>query len=392
MHFFHLSDLHIGLKLIERDLREDQEYIFEQIIRLAKEQQPDAMVIAGDIYDKAVPSAEAVEIFDSFMKNLSEEMPQMPVMIISGNHDSAARLNCFRSILSRQNVYMIGTPPTTEEEHIEKVTLQDAYGDLHFYLLPFVKPSMVREIVGTREDGTQHSYDEALHLLIERENIDTKERNVLVSHQFYLPFDRQAEDVERMDSEIRTVGNIDEISADVLEVFDYAALGHIHKPQAMGREMVRYAGSILKYSFSEIRKDKQATILTISKNKQISLSHHLLKPLRDMREMECSLESLLKRKCEIGNEEDYMHVILTDEEQILDAIGKVRTVYPNVMQISFKNRRHMMQYETIQMKENQIADQNPMELFEQFYKMQNHIDLDEKRAQMAISIFEEVIR
>ena len=392
MKFFHLSDLHIGLKLIERDLREDQEYIFEQIIRLAKEQQPDAMVIAGDIYDKAVPSAEAVEIFDSFMKNLSEEMPQMPVMIISGNHDSAARLNCFRSILSRQNVYMIGTPPTTEEEYIEKVTLQDAYGDLHFYLLPFVKPSMVREIVGTREDGTQHSYDEALHLLIERENIDTKERNVLVSHQFYLPSGRQAEDVERMDSEIRTVGNIDEISADVLEVFDYAALGHIHKPQAMGREMVRYAGSILKYSFSEIHKDKQATILTISKNKQISLSHHLLKPLRDMREMECSLESLLKRKCEIGNEEDYMHVILTDEEQILDAIGKVRTVYPNVMQISFKNRRHMMQYETIQMKENQIADQNPMELFEQFYKMQNHIDLDEKRAQMAISIFEEVIR
>lgn len=138
MKFFHLSDLHIGLKLIERDLREDQEYIFEQIIRLAKEQQPDAMVIAGDIYDKAVPSAEAVEIFDSFMKNLSEEMPQMPVMIISGNHDSAARLNCFRSILSRQNVYMIGTPPTTEEEYIEKVTLQDAYGDLHFYLLPFV--------------------------------------------------------------------------------------------------------------------------------------------------------------------------------------------------------------------------------------------------------------
>ena len=194
MKFFHLSDLHIGLKLIERDLREDQEYIFEQIIRLAKEQQPDAMVIAGDIYDKAVPSAEAVEIFDSFMKNLSEEMPQMPVMIISGNHDSAARLNCFRSILSRQNVYMIGTPPTTEEEHIEKVTLQDAYGDLHFYLLPFVKPSMVREIVGTREDGTQHSYDEALHLLIERENIDTKERNVLVSHQFYLPSGRQAED------------------------------------------------------------------------------------------------------------------------------------------------------------------------------------------------------
>ena len=197
---------------------------------------------------------------------------------------------------------------------------------------------------------------------------------------------------ELSDSETSSLGGIDNIDYRLFDAFDYVALGHIHKPQAMGREMVRYAGSILKYSFSEIHKDKQATILTISKNKQISLSHHLLKPLRDMREMECSLESLLKRKCEIGNEEDYMHVILTDEEQILDAIGKVRTVYPNVMQISFKNRRHMMQYETIQMKENQIADQNPMELFEQFYKMQNHIDLDEKRAQMAISIFEEVIR
>lgn len=327
MKFFHLSDLHIGLKLIERDLREDQEYIFEQIIRLAKEQQPDAMVIAGDIYDKAVPSAEAVEIFDSFMKNLSEEMPQMPVMIISGNHDSAARLNCFRSILSRQNVYMIGTPPTTEEEYIEKVTLQDAYGDLHFYLLPFVKPSMVREIVGTREDGTQHSYDEALHLLIERENIDTKERNVLVSHQFYLPSDRQAEDVERMDSEIRTVGNIDEISADVLEVFDYAALGHIHKPMKLGSECIRYCGTMLACSVSEAGQQKGVIEVELGEKGEVQTRILPLHPLRQIKVLRGTAEEILAQACE-----DYVSVTLTDTPDF-DTQDRLRAAFPYLLEI-----------------------------------------------------------
>lgn len=327
MKFFHLSDLHIGLKLIERDLREDQEYIFEQIIRLAKEQQPDAMVIAGDIYDKAVPSAEAVEIFDSFMKNLSEEMPQMPVMIISGNHDSAARLNCFRSILSRQNVYMIGTPPTTEEEYIEKVTLQDAYGDLHFYLLPFVKPSMVREIVGTREDGTQHSYDEALHLLIERENIDTKERNVLVSHQFYLPSGRQAEDVERMDSEIRTVGNIDEISADVLEVFDYAALGHIHKPMKLGSECIRYCGTMLACSVSEAGQQKGVIEVELGEKGEVQTRILPLHPLRQIKVLRGTAEEILAQACE-----DYVSVTLTDTPDF-DTQDRLRAAFPYLLEI-----------------------------------------------------------
>lgn len=327
MKFFHLSDLHIGLKLIERDLREDQEYIFEQIIRLAKEQQPDAMVIAGDIYDKAVPSAEAVEIFDSFMKNLSEEMPQMPVMIISGNHDSAARLNCFRSILSRQNVYMIGTPPTTEEEHIEKVTLQDAYGDLHFYLLPFVKPSMVREIVGTREDGTQRSYDEALHLLIERENIDTKERNVLVSHQFYLPSGRQAEDVERMDSEIRTVGNIDEISADVLEVFDYAALGHIHKPMKLGSECIRYCGTMLACSVSEAGQQKGVIEVELGEKGEVQTRILPLHPLRQIKVLRGTAEEILAQACE-----DYVSVTLTDTPDF-DTQDRLRAAFPYLLEI-----------------------------------------------------------
>lgn len=230
MKFFHLSDLHIGLKLMNQDLREDQEYILKQIASLAKREQPDAILIAGDIYDKSVPSAEAVEIFDHFMADLTEAVPAAAIMLISGNHDSAPRVNCFRSVLSRQRLYMIGNPPQQEYEHMEKVTLKDAYGKVNFYLLPFVKPSMVKAIVGTDENGNNLSYDATLRALIRREEIDENERNVLVSHQFYLPSGQDAVSVERMDSEARTVGNIDAVSADMLNIFDYAALGHIHKP------------------------------------------------------------------------------------------------------------------------------------------------------------------
>lgn len=379
MKFFHLSDLHIGLKLIERDLKEDQEYIFAQIIRLAKEQQPDAMVIAGDIYDKAVPSAEAVEIFDHFMKNLSEEMPQMPVMIISGNHDSAARLNCFRSILSRQNVYMIGTPPTTEDEHIEKVTLQDAYGDIHFYLLPFVKPSMVRQITGTREDGTQHSYDEALHLLIAREDIDTKERNVLVSHQFYLPSGRQAEDVERMDSEIRTVGNIDEISADVLEVFDYAALGHIHKPMKVGSESYRYCGTPLACSVSEAGQQKGIVMVTMEEKGNISTEVLPLTPLRQVRVIKGEFQEVLSQACE-----DYVTVVLTDKEDldVIDLKDRLRNAFPYLLEIR-RERERRAEYKR---QARKIEELDPFELCCSFLGEQ----IDEEEREILLDVISSV--
>ena len=240
MKFFHLSDLHIGLKLMNRDLREDQEHIFRQITETAARKQPDAVVIAGDIYDKAVPSAEAVEVFDHFIADLTAAVPRGAIMMISGNHDSAPRVNCFRNILSRQNLYMVGQPPQREDEYIEKVTLEDEHGKVNFYLLPFVKPSMVKMAVGTDENGNNLSYNETVRRLIERENIDQSQRNILVSHQFYLPSGKKAEEVERMDSEIRTVGNIDQVSADVLDVFDYGALGHIHKPMKAGRGRFRY--------------------------------------------------------------------------------------------------------------------------------------------------------
>ena len=374
MKILHLGDLHLGKRVNEISMIEDQKFILDQIVTLVKEEKIDVILLCGDIYDKAIPTIEAIHLLDEFLEELSDL--KVKVLMISGNHDSSERLSFGRNLFKRSNLYIA----SQFNQEIEKITIKEDGYNINFYMLPFVKPAYINHVLKIQTE----TYEECFKHLMEQVKINEDETNILLAHQFVTVGKNSP---ELSDSETSSLGGIDNIDYRLFDAFDYVALGHIHKPQAMGREMVRYAGSILKYSFSEIRKDKQATILTISKNKQISLSHHLLKPLRDMREMECSLESLLKRKCEIGNEEDYMHVILTDEEQILDAIGKVRTVYPNVMQISF-----MMQYETIQMKENQIADQNPMELFEQFYKMQNHIDLDEKRAQMAISIFEEVIR
>ena len=379
MKILHLADLHLGKRVNEMSMIEDQKYILDQIITLIKEESVGIVLLCGDIYDKSTPTIEAIHLLDEFLDQLSKMA--IKVLMISGNHDSIDRLSFGKSLFTRSNLYIA----SQFENEIEKITVKENGITVNFYMLPFVKSAYISHIFQLQTD----SYEECFRYLIEHTKIDEEETNILLSHQFVTA---NKKNPELSDSETSSLGGIDNIDFHIFDPFDYVALGHIHKPQAMGREMVRYAGSILKYSFSEIHMDKKATILTIDAKKEISLSFHPLKPLRDMREIECSLEELLKKQCEIGNQEDYMHVILTDEEQILDAIGKVRTIYPNVMQISFKNRRHMKQLESAQIKEDQISDQSPAELFEQFYKMQNHIDLDEKRLQLVLSVFEEVIR
>lgn len=379
MKILHLADLHLGKRVNEMSMIEDQKYILDQIITLIKEESVGIVLLCGDIYDKSIPTIEAIHLLDEFLDQLSKMA--IKVLMISGNHDSIDRLSFGKSLFTRSNLYIA----SQFENEIEKITVKENGITVNFYMLPFVKSAYISHIFQLQTD----SYEECFRYLIEHTKIDEEETNILLSHQFVTA---NKKNPELSDSETSSLGGIDNIDFHIFDPFDYVALGHIHKPQAMGREMVRYAGSILKYSFSEIHMDKKATILTIDAKKEISLSFHPLKPLRDMREIECSLEELLKKQCEIGNQEDYMHVILTDEEQILDAIGKVRTIYPNVMQISFKNRRHMKQLESAQIKEDQISDQSPAELFEQFYKMQNHIDLDEKRLQLVLSVFEEVIR
>lgn len=379
MKILHLADLHLGKRVNEMSMIEDQKYILDQIITLIKEESVGIVLLCGDIYDKSIPTIEAIHLLDEFLDQLSKMA--IKVLMISGNHDSIDRLSFGKSLFTRSNLYIA----SQFENEIEKITVKENGITVNFYMLPFVKSAYISHIFQLQTD----SYEECFRYLIEHTKIDEEETNILLSHQFVTA---NKKNPELSDSETSSLGGIDNIDFHIFDPFDYVALGHIHKPQAMGREMVRYAGSILKYSFSEIHMDKKATILTIDAKKEISLSFYPLKPLRDMREIECSLEELLKKQCEIGNQEDYIHVILTDEEQILDAIGKVRTIYPNVMQISFKNRRYMKQLESAQIKEDQISDQSPAELFEQFYKMQNHIDLDEKRLQLVLSVFEEVIR
>ena len=336
MKFFHLSDLHIGLKLMNRDLSEDQEYIFRQITDLAAMHRPDAVVIAGDIYDRAVPSAEAVELFDRFLTGLTQALPGTAVMIVSGNHDSGLRLNCFRSVLARQQVHMIGLPPQRPEEFIEKVVLEDDWGPVNFYLLPFVKPSMVKQIVGTEENGNNLSYDETLRRLIDRENIDESRRNVLVSHQFYLPPHVQADQVERMESEIRTVGNIDEVSGEMLQIFDYAALGHIHKPMKVGDEFHRYCGTPLACSVSEAGQDKGIVMVEMEEKGNLKTSVLPLTPLRQVRLLRGTLSEVLAQACG-----DYVTVVLTDRTDldILDMQDRLRSAFPRLLEIRRETMR-----------------------------------------------------
>lgn len=337
MKFLHLSDLHIGLKLLGRDLQEDQEYILKQVVRIAAEERPQAVVIAGDIYDKAVPSAEAVEVFDHFIADLTAALPATEIMMISGNHDSAPRVNCFRSVLSRQKLHMIGLPPQRPEDRIEKVTLQDKYGNVNFYLLPFVKPSMVKQIVGVNENGNNLSYNDTLHRLIEREEIDDEERNVLVSHQFYLPMGKNSEEVERMDSEIRTIGNIDQVCADILERFDYAALGHIHKPMKVGGEYYRYSGTPLACSVSEAGQNKGIIMVEMGgKNSGIKTTVLPLEPLRRVCVRKGTLEEVLRDACT-----DYVTVVLKDKKDldVIDMQDRLRAAFPNLLEIRRETAR-----------------------------------------------------
>ena len=330
MKFFHLSDLHIGLRLLDRDMAEDQEYILQEIVRLAEEYHPDAVVIAGDIYDRAVPSADAVRMFDRFVSGLVCACPDAEIMMISGNHDSGSRVNVFRSVLQHQHIHMIGLPPENAEDHIEKVTLSDAFGQVHFYLLPFVKPSMVKQIVSQEEEEGTLSYDESLRRLLGREEIKTEERNILVSHQFYVPVGTDPAQMERMDSELCTVGNIDAVRADLLQDFDYAALGHIHKPMKAGKDVYRYCGTPMACSFSEAGQKKGVLLVTLEEKGCVQIETLPLIPLRQVRILKGTLQEILDLSCG-----DYVRVELTDKEDldVIDMKDRLYYAFPNLLEI-----------------------------------------------------------
>ncbi len=331
MRFFHLSDLHIGIKLHNLDLRKDQEDIFEQIINAAKDYQPEAVLIAGDIYDRAIPGPDAVAMFDRFITGLTNAVPKAEIMIISGNHDSAQRLNVFRSVLGSHHIHMIGLPPIKADEHIEKVTMIDEFGEVDFWLLPFVKPPMVRETLGLDDESPALSYDKTVRALLARENINTERRNVLVSHQFYIPSGSNPEDIERMDSEILSVGNIDSIGADMLQPFDYAALGHIHKPMKVSAPQYNYCGTPFPYSVSEAGQQKGINLVEIGeKGSEISITKLPLKPLHQVRVIKDTLDNVLSQ-----TSDDYVLVVLTDKKDldVIDMRERVQRAFPNLLNI-----------------------------------------------------------
>ena len=361
MKFFHLSDLHIGKQLHRYNLKEDQQVILKEVITYAKELRPDAIVIAGDIYDKSVPSAEAVNVFDEFLTDLSEITPEIPILIISGNHDSPDRLKYASEILKRHHIYLAGNVPERPEEHIEKVTLHDAYGEVNFYLLPFMKPAYVKNIF---VDGTPETYSDAVKEIIKREEIDYKDkRNVLVSHQFYVG--EKAESPETCDSEVFSVGGIDNVDIGSVKEFDYVALGHLHGAQCIGKPEIRYCGTLLKYSVSESTQNKSLTVVTLkAKGEKPEIENYPLHPLRDVRKKKGTLDEIIKEAQET-EKDDYISITLTEEIDPYKPKEQLERIFSHILEIRVDNQRTRTKLKEM---DEELVMKDPFTSFAEFYK------------------------
>ncbi|MBE6883267.1 MAG: exonuclease SbcCD subunit D [Ruminococcaceae bacterium] len=362
MKLMHLSDLHIGKRVNEFSMIEDQEYALVQILRMVDEEKPAAVVIAGDIYDKSVPSAEAVTLFDDFLSRLNRR--NLQVLIISGNHDSPERLAFGKRLLEQTGVHL----SPVYGGQIEPVTLSDEYGKVNFWLLPFIKPAHVKRYY---PEEKIESYTDAVRVAVEKMQINTEERNVLVTHQFVTG-------AETCESEEILVGGSENVDASVFEGFDYVALGHLHGPQNIGSNRIRYCGTMLKYSFSEAAHYKSVTVVEIGKKGQLQLQVLPLMPKHDMRQIRGSFEELTD--CEFYSRtevNDYLHIVLTDEEDVAEAAGRLRVIYPNMMRLSYDNTRTRSD-RSIEGAEA-VEKKSPLDLFGELYEMQNNRQFSEEQ-------------
>lgn len=376
MKLMHLSDLHLGKRVYEFSMYEDQKYILSQILDIADKEQVQAVMICGDIYDKQIPPAESVQLFDDFLTKLS--VRKLPVFIISGNHDSAERLSFGARLMEQSGVCF----SETFSGKIQTYQLQDENGSLNLYLLPFLKPTIVRQAFPEAEIG---SYQDAVAYALQQVKPDESQRNILMAHQFVTG-------AHRSESEEILVGGLDNIDASVFSAYDYVALGHIHTPQKVGRETIRYCGTPIKYSFSEAAKDKSVTIVELAEKGKVQIQEHILKPLHDLREIRGTYEELTARKNYADTDvEDYLHITLTDEEDIMDVMDKLHTIYPNIMKLDYDNLRtrnsnHISGADPLQ-------EKSPAELFEAFYQLQNNqkmtVQQKEYIAQMIDKIWEQ---
>ncbi|MBP5236770.1 MAG: exonuclease SbcCD subunit D [Clostridia bacterium] len=372
MKFIHLSDLHLGKRLNEFSLTEDQQYILTEIIGIIDAEVPDAVIIAGDVYDKSVPSAEAVGIFDEFLSELAAR--KLEVFVISGNHDSPERIAFASRIMDLSGIHM--SPVYCGR--IEPVRLEDEFGEVSVYMLPFIKPADVHRFF----DGSEiESYTDAVRCAVGEMKVDESKRNVIAAHQFVTG-------ARRSESEEISVGGSDNVDADVFGRFDYAALGHIHSPQSCGSETIRYSGTPLKYSFSEAKDRKSVTVVELREKGSVSVREVGLVPLRDLVELRGRYADLTLRSFYENTtwQEDYTHIVLTDEDDIPDAVGKLRTVYRNLMKIDYDNMRTRSNAAVTG--DGDAASKTPYELFADFYELQNNQPMSADQAEYIRDLIE----
>lgn len=370
MKFLHLSDLHLGKNLNGFSLYQDQAYILNQVVQIAQNEQIEAVIIAGDIFDKSVPNSQAIQLFDEFLTSWAEL--NLPVFIISGNHDNAQRVAFGANLFKQNNIFI----SPVYNGNLSPITLEDNFGKINFYLLPFLKPTTVRNFFPDEEIT---SYNQAIEVALKNISLNTNERNILIAHQFVTG-------AYICDSEDIVVGGIDNIDANLFQDFDYVALGHLHTPQTILRKSIRYCGTLLKYSFSEINQEKSLTIVDFFTKNDINIKTIPLSPLHDMRKLKGSYADLtLKSNYEHTNTTDYLTIILTDEEDIPDAINRLRSIYPNIMQLSYENTRTNTAKQLANIDIHNLK--SPLTLFKEFYTQQNNQDLNTEQN----AILEELI-
>lgn len=376
MKLMHLSDLHLGKRVNDFSMLEDQAYILNKIINIIDDEKPTGIILAGDIYDKPIPPAEAVELFDDFLYKLSQRNIQ--VFIISGNHDSAERIAFGARLFDKTGIYLSPVYNGT----ISPIEVHDDFGKLNIYMLPFIKPVHVRRYFPDKEIT---SYTDAVSTVIENMHIDTSSRNILVTHQFVTGSSRtESEDV--------SVGGSDNVDSVVFKDFDYVALGHIHRSQSCGSEYIRYCGTPLKYSFSESKDTKSITVIDIKEKGNIKLDFIPLTPLRDMVELKGTYEELMLRSFYENTTypDDYVHITLTDEDDILDVITRLRVVYKNIMKLDYDNQRTRSSSEINLI--NDMESKSPLELFDIFYESRNGQHLSDIQKDFMENIIEDIWR
>lgn len=373
MKIMHLSDLHIGKKVNEYSMLQDQIYILKEILHIIDNEKVETVIIAGDVYDRSLPPNEALELFDEFLYQLSSR--NVNVFVISGNHDSPERISYGGRMMTENKIFL----SPVYDGNVKPISLNDDYGEVNFYLLPFVRPADIRRYF---PDENIENYTDAVKVAIDNMNVDFSERNILVTHQFVTG-------AELSESEDIIVGGTDNVSGEVFDGFDYVALGHIHREQTVGKDNIRYCGTPLKYSFSEAKNIKSVTILDFNDKGNIEYSKIPLTPLRDMREIRGTYYELtLKSNYESTNTEDYLHITLTDEEDIPDAIGKLRSIYPNIMKLDYDNLRTRGSG-TVDAIEN-IESKSPFELFADLFKQQNNQDMSKEQEEIMRNLIDKI--